>query len=46
MDLWNINLIKQELVMRCIDEFGDSYPDDEDEWYPKKDEMFQFYFYP
>ena len=32
--------------MRCVDEFGDSYPDDEDEWYPKKDEMFQFYFYP
>ena len=22
--------------MRCVDEFGDSYPDDEDEWYPKK----------
>ena len=33
---------EQEAVFRCIDENGDSYSDDDEDWKPKMDEMYEF----
>ena len=30
---------EQELIFRCIDEHGDSYSDDDEDWKPKMNEM-------
>ena len=35
---------EQEVVWRCTDEHGDSYSDDDEDWKPKMDEMFKFFF--
>ena len=35
---------EQEAVFRCIDENGDSYSDDDEDWKPKMDEMYKFFY--
>ena len=35
---------EQETVWRCSDENGDSYSDDDEDWKPKMDEMYQFFY--
>ena len=35
---------EQEAIFRCIDEHGDSYSDDDEEWKPKMNEMFEFFY--
>ena len=35
---------EQELIFRCIDEHGDSYSDDDEDWKPKMDEMYKFFY--
>ena len=34
---------EQEIVISAIDESGNSYIDEDDDWYPKMDEMFRFF---
>ena len=34
---------EQEIVMTSLDESGNSYVDENDDWYPKMDEMFRFF---
>ena len=34
---------EQEIVMTALDESGNSYVDEEADWYPKMDEMFRFF---
>ena len=33
---------EQETVFRCMDENGDSYSDDDEDWKPKMNEMYEF----
>ena len=35
---------EQEAVWRCTDEHGDSYSDDDEDWKPKMDEMYKFFY--
>ena len=35
---------EQEAVFRCINEHGDSYSDDDEDWKPKMDEMYKFFY--
>ena len=35
---------EQEAVYRCIDENDDSYSDDDEDWKPKMDEMYKFFY--
>ena len=34
---------EQEIVLKALDESGNSYIDEDDDWYPKMDEMFRFF---
>ena len=34
---------EQEIVMKTLDDSGNSYIDEDDDWYPKMDDMFRFF---